>query len=258
MVTHPHEPSETFAGAGETDRHIREKWFLLRRPTQPNFVASAPGGSPRLHNMNPRNQREACRLLPVAVLTLFVGSCSLIGRPDDLRLESVQALAPRTERKDDEALDIRNRRPLLRITFSSKIDLWAATRRFEYVLMVRSYACNGLSRTANVDGDPDVYEKGWAIVPERPEPASLRSADGRYRYDVYILPRPAGEEDRSYDFFRRPQDICMTVVAGSYVGLHFETSDLVVSRNRIARALAQIDNRDNVRHAAETIPGRAK
>lgn len=173
----------------------------------------------------------------VVVQTLLTGSCRLIGQPDDIRAESVQSLAPYVGR-DAQGLDIRDKRPLLKIVFSTQVDLWAATRRFEYVLMVRAYACNGNSRTAHLDGDPDIYERNQAISPDDPEPVGLKGADGRYRYDVYILPRPANEADRSYDLIRRPQDICLTVVAGSFVGLHFESQDLVISRDKVAKALA--------------------
>lgn len=188
---------------------------------------------------------------------------SALAEPNDLVLLTVKTANLRTEKEMPPAsaalaglIGIRNLpklgrsmdaskpdRPLLRIEFSSHVNLPLFAFGNGYTLSSQAYFCDdpeaSTGRVKTI-ADPGVYANGTMLTAYDPSPLGREKSPYIYYMYVFLDGRLTynGQEKvkEFYDLRQSPQDVCLKVRGGKNFS-SFESNILIIQKGEIARIL---------------------
>lgn len=184
-------------------------------------------------------------ILSLIVFCLLLQSCSS-PTVNDLKLVNVQVVPQEQIPSRDKywSADAITE-PLLRVTFSSKINLEELAQEHQYNVENVTSICrqSATDQTRRLRGFPSVLDDVGRIDAYRDRNNSTRKRDGLFEYHIYLDLRQSGISGfYSYDLIRMPADVCFTVNGSKEVGfaaLHgFVSNTLIVPKERILSAVA--------------------
>jgi len=189
----------------------------------------------------PRNyiQRPAYRLVVALGLIMPLVSCTLIlgTKVREAKFIAVEVTTPSTDRDISWLNHARpNNKAFLRITFSSKTDLFYLAQNEEVHVGYRAYYCSngeldtnkGLGTLGSVYDDSGVIEKQYKHKPRVSESSV-------YTYHVYIsIPPDMDIYDASY-----LEDVCVLIKGGAMIGETLRSDPIFVPATLIREAIAR-------------------
>jgi hypothetical protein len=189
-------------------------------------------------------------LICTEVLTLCLMATASTGRPaaDKNSLNFVSASVVNLQDQSEIEWLGGDHRPsdeLLKITFSSSIDLGEIARRYDYHVSTKIYFCedgadkykNGIARYS------DVYSNQRVVAYDMKREAGQRTTHQQFLYYLYfdVVRSPSFDVFRKrlpgYDLHRDPRDLCVQVHGGNMLGESYDTNILTIPKDAIASAL---------------------
>lgn len=133
---------------------------------------------------------------------------------------------------------------ILKISFSSDIDLVELARQNQYHVGRRASICNGeaFDKAQDLAGDSGVYDRSGYVDAYREIASPVVEKHPPYEYYIYINLEPIWKNKRDsdridYDLKEHPADVCIEVRGGVMFGGFFAANTLRISKWKLARAI---------------------
>jgi hypothetical protein len=137
---------------------------------------------------------------------------------------------------------VEKNRLLLKVEFSSALDIARYVSENDYSLGAYTSFCNRLNYEATISS-PRVYSRGYLLGRFERDP--FRDASTTKTYYLFVeIAQKASPKDipprEAFDLRQKPEDLCLVLKGGNNSGFGYESNTVTIPSDAIATALRQI------------------